>query len=89
MFLRLHRSLGQFRSDASFPAWLYRITVNVCHDMNRQSQRRAEVDFSAIARTLPAAAADAAEDDERRMEAVRAGLAYLGEKERTAIVLRD
>ena len=89
VFLRLHRSLGQFRSDASFPAWLYRITVNVCHDMNRKSQRRAEVDLTGIARTLPAAAADPVEDDERRMEAVKAGLARLGEKERAAIVLRD
>jgi RNA polymerase sigma-70 factor (ECF subfamily) len=92
VFLRLHRSLGQFRSDASFSGWLYRITVNVCHDINRRSQRRAEVDLSGVARTLAADAADAAADfagDERRMEAVKAGLARLGEKERTAIVLRD
>src|SRR3954447_6122874 len=34
VFLRLHGSLGKFRSESSFPAWLYRITVNVCHDMN-------------------------------------------------------
>ena len=79
-FLRLHRSLGQFRSDASFPAWLHRITVNVCHDMNRKSQRRAEVDLTGIARTLPAVAVDPVEDDKRRMEAVKAGLARLGEK---------
>jgi RNA polymerase sigma-70 factor (ECF subfamily) len=89
VFLRLHRSLGQFRSDASFPAWLYRITVNVCHDMNRQLRRRAEVDLAGIACTLPAGAADTTEGDGRRMEAVRAGLARLGEKERAAIVLRD
>ncbi|HVW10079.1 MAG TPA: sigma-70 family RNA polymerase sigma factor [Bryobacteraceae bacterium] len=89
VFLRLHRSLAQFRSDASFSAWLYRITVNVCHDMNRRSQRRAEVELSSVARTLPAAADNAAADDERRLDAVKAGLSRLGEKERAAIVLRD
>lgn len=31
-------------------AWLYRITVNVCHDMKRQAQRRAEVDLSGLVR---------------------------------------
>jgi RNA polymerase sigma-70 factor (ECF subfamily) len=94
VFLRLHRSLGQFRSDASFSAWLYRITVNVCHDMNRKTQRRAEVDLDSVARVMAgvndcAPDAERQRDVERRMEAITAGLAQLGEKERTAIVLRD
>jgi len=89
VFLRLHRSLGQFRSDATFSAWLYRITVNVCHDINRRSQRRGEVDLAAVARHLAATDRYHDPDEERRMQAVRAGLAQLGEKERTAIVLRD
>ena len=92
VFLRLHRSLGQFRdanSAASFSAWLYRITVNVCHDMNRRKQRRAEVDLSAVARVTAVHNDDSAPDVERQMEAIKAGLRQLGEKERAAIVLRD
>jgi RNA polymerase sigma-70 factor (ECF subfamily) len=92
VFLRLHRSLGQFRdaeNAASFPAWLYRITVNVCHDMNRGKQRRAEVDLSAVSRVTSADSNDAEHDRERRMEAITAGLTQLAEKERAAIVLRD
>jgi RNA polymerase sigma-70 factor (ECF subfamily) len=89
VFIRLHRSLGQFRDSSSFPAWLYRMTVNVCHDMNRKARRRAEVDLDTVARTAAAAEEDTAPDAEWQMQAIQAGLERLGEKERTAIVLRD
>ena len=92
VFLRLHRSLGKFRnqtSDAGFSAWLYRITVNVCHDMNRKTQRRAEVDLDHVAGAATVRHDDAAYDAERRLKAVTAGLGQLGGKERAAIVLRD
>jgi RNA polymerase sigma-70 factor, ECF subfamily len=91
VFLRLHRSLGQFRADASFPAWLYRITVNVCHDINRRTQRRAEVELDAGVHqrcTVPAND-EVALDIDRQRQAVTAGLSQLGNKERAAIVLRD
>ena len=88
VFIRLHRSLAQFRDSSSFPAWLYRMTVNVCHDMNRRTRRRAEVDLDAVAH-VAAVPEDAAPDAEWQMEAVQAGLERLGEKERAAIVLRD
>jgi RNA polymerase sigma-70 factor (ECF subfamily) len=92
VFLRLHRSLGQFRDEhraAAFSAWLYRITVNVCHDMNRKTQRRGEVNLDVVSRTAAMAYADPVSDSEQQMEAVRAGLQQLGEKERAAIILRD
>ena len=89
VFLRLHSSLGKFRNDASFPAWLYRITVNVCHDMNRKTKRRGEVDISAVARVLADETPEFVTDAARQREAIRAGLEDLGEKERAAIVLRD
>jgi RNA polymerase sigma-70 factor (ECF subfamily) len=92
VFLRLHRSLGQFRESGnapSFAAWLYRITVNVCHDMKRRAQRRAEVDIGTAARVAAVRSDDSVPDVERQMEAIKAGLEQLGEKERAAIVLRD
>lgn len=29
-FLRVYRKVGDFRADAAFSTWLYRVTVNVC-----------------------------------------------------------
>jgi RNA polymerase sigma-70 factor (ECF subfamily) len=93
VFLRLHRALGQFReahSAAGFEAWLYRITVNVCHDMNRKTRRRGEVGLETVSRVSAAAPQmDTATDEARQRKAIAAGLEQLGEKERAAIVLRD
>jgi len=92
VFLRLHRSLGQFHDSeqaGNFPAWLYRITVNVCHDMNRRTRRRGEVDLDAVARVAGCVQDETALDGDRRRAAVKAGLEELGEKERAAVILRD
>lgn len=37
-FMRAYRSLGQFRGDAKFSTWLYRIVYNLC--MTKVSRRR-------------------------------------------------
>lgn len=42
-FLRLFRGLPQFRFQASFSTWLYRVVVNVCLDYLRRQGARAEV----------------------------------------------
>jgi len=42
-FLRLHRSLGSFRGDASFSTWLYRVAVNLCiTELRRRGRHRFE-----------------------------------------------
>lgn len=38
-FLRAFRALGGFRGEASFSTWLYRITLNLCHDELRRRYR--------------------------------------------------
>ncbi|MDF2668584.1 MAG: polymerase sigma70 factor [Paenibacillus sp.] len=35
VFLKLHRALGQFRGDAKFSTWLYRIAANTVTDYKR------------------------------------------------------
>src|SRR4029077_11025903 len=43
VFTKLFFSLPQFRLEASFEAWLYRITVNQCCDYLRKRKREAQV----------------------------------------------
>ena len=31
--------IGQFRGDAEFATWLYRLVVNTCHDEHRKQRR--------------------------------------------------
>jgi RNA polymerase sigma-70 factor, ECF subfamily len=84
VFLKLYRSLGQVTST-NLPGWLYRVTVNVCHDMHRGAAKAAANEIEA------AAAGDPQRlllESERR-ELVRRSLRRLSEKERQALVLRD
>ncbi len=39
-FLNVYRSLGNFREDAAFSTWLYRIVSNVCLDFARKKANR-------------------------------------------------
>ena len=41
VFLKLMTSIGQFRGDAAFPTWLYRLVVNACLDEARIRKPRA------------------------------------------------
>ena len=45
VFLKLFSSLSQFRHDAKFATWLYRLVVNVCLDEQRKSRRFFSFDF--------------------------------------------
>ncbi|HTX35815.1 MAG TPA: sigma-70 family RNA polymerase sigma factor [Bryobacteraceae bacterium] len=88
VFLRLYRNLGKVESSGAFPSWLYRVTVNVCHDLRRKRPAAAPMEDAALA---PAAEADpqqATVEAERRY-ALNLSLRRLSEKERAALVLRD
>jgi RNA polymerase sigma-70 factor (ECF subfamily) len=40
VFLRVHRMLGRFEGRSSLRTWIYRITVNQCHNRRRLWSRR-------------------------------------------------
>lgn len=88
VFLRLYRSLGKVGASGNFPAWLYRVTVNVCYDMGRK--RTASVPVEEV----PGLAAPGADPREsaagaERQRVLHMSLRMLSAKERAALVLRD
>jgi RNA polymerase sigma factor (sigma-70 family) len=42
-FLKVYRSIGQFRAEAKFSTWLHRVVMNVCLDHLRRQRTRKEV----------------------------------------------
>ena len=88
VFLKLYRNLDKVQSAGAISSWLYRVTVNACHDLRRR--RRPEIPVEDAA-WLEAAGNDpqqALSEAERR-RALQLSLRMLPEKERTALVLRD
>jgi RNA polymerase sigma-70 factor, ECF subfamily len=87
VFLKLYRNLGKLETHA-LSSWLYRVTVNACHDQRRRRRPEDPVEY---AEQLPTGDADphqsVTEAERRRVLAL--SLRMLPEKERAALVLRD
>jgi RNA polymerase sigma-70 factor, ECF subfamily len=81
-FIQAHRQLDQFRGDAAFGTWLYRIAVNRCLNWRKRNARRARL-HEAWAREQAGNAAP----DESRAHRVQEALLQLKPKQRAAIVL--
>src|ERR1051325_6642429 len=88
VFLKLYRHLGSVEASAALPGWLYRVTVNACHDVRRK--RRTSVAFE-DAGELVSGQADPQQQtaEEERRRVLQMSLRMLSEKEREALVLRD
>src|SRR5215469_3395993 len=83
VFLKLYRGLGQVTSH-NLAGWLYRVTLNVCHDMHR---RRPDMAVEAD----PPAPADPQREllAAEKREVLLRSLRMLSERERQVLVLRD
>lgn len=89
VFLKLITNIGQFRGDAEFSTWLYRLVVNVCMDAARR-RKWADVIPDRV-RLEGFAAPDSQEEDYARAQmanAVRAAVSALPPKFRLAVLLR-
>lgn len=97
VFLRLHFSLDQLRTEEVFEPWLYRLTVNAAYDYLRRQRRRGEsrmADLSEQQVMLADAAAGSRvqhEDQRRRQlrETVQALLSEVSEQDRILLVLKE
>jgi RNA polymerase sigma-70 factor (ECF subfamily) len=95
VFLKAYRHLGTFKAEGDLRGWLYRITVNVCHDLRRRRRGphlvslEAEAERAALPASAGAGDAEAEVLRDQRRALIGRALARLPEKERTALVLRD
>jgi len=94
-FARLFEFRSQYRHDARFSTYLWRIALNLCCDEHRSIKRDHPVPERKQGREekcVPVAAPDAAPDavvlGDERAELVRKALAQLGEGYRSVVVLR-
>lgn len=97
-FLRAYQAIGKFRADSSFPTWLYRIVVNVCHDELARRKRRpapmSEFIREDDSEIFPEAASSSPEPDEmsirrEQQQALNQAIAELPEIYRAVIILHD
>jgi RNA polymerase sigma-70 factor (ECF subfamily) len=89
VFLKLIQSISQFRGEAGFSTWLYRLVVNACMDGARRAKPRECPATAAEVEDLPAAGS--VENDfarEQRAGSVRAALSALPVKFRLPLLLR-
>jgi len=83
VFLKLLANIGQFRGDAIFSTWLYRLVVNACLDEARLRKPRAALEDVAVQDSQEARHARA-----QIAFSVRAAVASLPPKFRIAVLLR-
>src|SRR6185295_15697664 len=92
-FVKLLSSIGQFRGDASFESWLYRLVVNTCLDYHRRRRRFLPLLDDALDDALDRfrAPRESALHDllrEEQEERVQQVVAQLPEDQRMVVVLR-
>jgi len=88
VFLRLYRNLAKVERESNLQAWLYRVTVNACHDLARKRKPSVAMED---APDLVSTGSDPQQSiaGAERQRALRLSLRALSEKERAALVLRD
>ena len=96
VYLRVFKYLARFRTGEDFRGWLYRITINVCHDLARRKRsvmttQFSEIDFGEAHAEIedPGTDPETQALRQQQLALVRRALHVLSAKERAALVLRD
>jgi RNA polymerase sigma-70 factor, ECF subfamily len=90
VFLKAYGSLKAYASDSALYTWLYRITVNTCHDYNKKTRPKPFEDESAVddfASAQPSP--ERLYQSKETGRAIEAALQKLPKKLRAAIVLKE
>jgi len=88
VFLKLYRNLAKVEASGSLTSWLYRVTVNLCHDHRRRRPVTESLDqWEGIAATGAGPQEEMTGAERRRV--LDLSLRRLSKKERAALVLRD
>jgi RNA polymerase sigma-70 factor (ECF subfamily) len=90
VFLRVYKYVHRFDRSKPFEPWLYRMTVNVCHDIASR-RPRSEPIVSAEDQNLPCVSGDPNDslDMEKHRQLLQTALSRLPDQQRTAVILRD
>jgi RNA polymerase sigma-70 factor (ECF subfamily) len=92
VFLRVYKYLDRYEPEQDFFGWLYRITVNVCRDIERKRRRDSDRLTAETAQSAYVSTSENQEDQAylaQRREMISRAIATLPEKERMSLVLRD
>jgi RNA polymerase sigma-70 factor (ECF subfamily) len=92
VFLRVYKYLNRYNPEQDFFGWLYRITVNVCRDIERKRRRSADQLTAAEGEFEEVCTSENQEDQAylaQRREMIKRAIAALPGKERMSLVLRD
>lgn len=93
VFLKVWKSLPQFRGGSAFSTWLYRLTLNTCTDhYRREKKRRGDLslddpDLAPIRDTAPSPEEIVIRREEQAN--LRKALADLPEQHRVILILRE
>lgn len=86
VFVRIHRAAADYRPEAKFTTWLYRIVVNLCLDVKRRETRR-PVSMAEMPADPPADAPPDPIEARETAGRVRQAVGDLPDRQRTAVVL--
>ena len=88
VFLKLMTRIGQFRGDAEFTTWLYRLVVNTCRDEQRKQRRLVALPDLTLVKTSTKETAAKSYARREIAEMVQAAVTSLKPKLRWPIVLK-
>jgi RNA polymerase sigma-70 factor (ECF subfamily) len=89
VFIKVWSKIGQYRGDAGFGTWLYRMVASTCADEHRRRQRREfSLDPERSDEAILAAAAAESPDGSDMARAVHRAVAGLRPKLKIAILLK-
>lgn len=101
VFIRVYKYIDTFRGESKFSSWLYRLTVNTCHNYVRRRKRFGIPGISRIYKhdwekdQISVEVPDSAADPEQSMInkelgiIIKRSIARLSGKQRSVVILKD